>query len=149
MFFVTAVDSGHISNLQAIKLSPLQANWPMEPALVSGFCNFKQARVWFPLDGTLIHHRVAPSRYWYSFTYPRWMENWVSLGEKKVDRGIELETLILLTVPTMLIRECIAESISYYMKKGRKKVIVHKPHCYTKQWPRTDSLDQCVSVWCC
>ena len=23
-----------------------------------------------PLDGTLIHHRLAPSRRWYSFTYP-------------------------------------------------------------------------------
>ena len=38
------------------------------------------------MDGTLIHHRLALSRRWYSFTYPGRMESWVSLGEKKVGR---------------------------------------------------------------
>ena len=28
-----------------LKLNPLQAKWPIEPALISGFCSFKRIRV--------------------------------------------------------------------------------------------------------
>ena len=34
-------------------------------------------------DTSLIHRRLAPSRCWYSFTYPGSMESWVSLGGKE------------------------------------------------------------------
>ena len=36
-----------------------------------------------PLDRTLFHHRLAPSRRLYSFNYPRRMESWFSLGGKE------------------------------------------------------------------
>ena len=39
--------------------------------------------LWLPLDGTLIHRRLAPSRCWYSFTYPGRKESWVGLGGKE------------------------------------------------------------------
>ena len=55
----------------------------MEPALISGFCSVKQTSLWLPLDGTLIHRRLALNRHWYSFTNPRRMESWVGLGGKE------------------------------------------------------------------
>ena len=53
------------------------------------------------LDGTLTHRRLAPSRRWYSFTYPGRMESWISLSRKEgrtnvqisAESGIELGTL--------------------------------------------------------
>ena len=65
-----------------LKLNPLRARWPMEPALISGFCSVKRMRVWLSLDETLIYRRLALSRRWYSFIYPGRMESWVSLGGK-------------------------------------------------------------------
>ena len=58
----------------------------MEPVLISSFCSVKRMHesLWLPLDGTLIHRRLAPSRCWYSFTYLGRMGSWVGLGEKKV-----------------------------------------------------------------
>ena len=57
---------------------PLRAKWPMEPALISVFCSVMRMRGffdplpgWATVDGTLIHRRLTPSRYWYSFSYPR------------------------------------------------------------------------------
>ena len=47
-------------------------------------------RVWLPLDGTLIHRRSAPSRCWYSFTYPWRMESWVSLDGKEGHTNISM-----------------------------------------------------------
>ena len=52
---------------KAKKLNPLRARWTMEPALISGFCSIKRMRVWFLLDGTLIHRRLANS--WYLPTF--------------------------------------------------------------------------------
>ena len=84
------------------RLNPLQAKWPMELALISSFCSVKQMRVFdYPLDGTLIHRRLAPSRRWYSFTYPGRIESWVSLVTKEdrtnvqisAKQGTELGTL--------------------------------------------------------
>ena len=57
--------------------------------------------IWLPLDETLINHRLASSRRWYSFTYPGRMESRVSLGGKEgctniwisAKPGIELGTL--------------------------------------------------------
>ena len=43
---------------------------PLEPALISSFCSVKWMSHWLPLDRTLIHHRLAPSRSWYSFYWP-------------------------------------------------------------------------------
>ena len=98
------------------KLNPLQAKWPMKPALNSVFWSVKWMRVFdSPLDRTLIYSRLAPSRHWNSFTYPKRMENWVSLGGKE-SRTIEFkswqsrgsnwgpcgqEAEILATAPTM------------------------------------------------
>ena len=77
----------------------------MEPPLISGFCSVKRLRAFYssPLDWTLIHHKLAPSRFWhiYLFTYPGRMEKWVSLGEKEgrtniqisAEPGIELGSL--------------------------------------------------------
>ena len=83
----------------------------MEVVLISGFCSVKRMRVFdSPLDGTLIHRRLAPSRCWYSFTYPGRME---SLSRKEGHKysnlgraGNELGSLLseskdLTTVPTM------------------------------------------------
>ena len=50
----------------------------MKPALISGFCCVK-----LPPDGTIIYRRLAPSRCWYSFTYPGEMESLISLGGKE------------------------------------------------------------------
>ena len=55
----------------------------MEPALISSFWSVRRMRVWLLLDGTLMHRWLAPSRRWYSFTYPGRMESWVSLGGKE------------------------------------------------------------------
>ena len=62
----------------------------MEPTLISGFCSYKRMSLWLPLDGTLIHRRLAPSSRWYSFTYPERMESWVSLGEKEGHTNIQI-----------------------------------------------------------
>ena len=64
-------------------LMKLLAKWPMEPALISGFCSVKQMRVFDSSWTGLIHHRLAPSGHWYSFTYPGRMESWVILDGKK------------------------------------------------------------------
>ena len=50
----------------------------------------KDERLWLPLDGTLIHRRLAPSRRWYSFTDPRKLESWVSLGGKEGRTNIRI-----------------------------------------------------------
>ena len=76
----------NIIRLQKLKkLNPLRARWPMDPALISGFCSVKppDESLRLPLNGTLIHRRLAPSRCWYSFTYPGRMETWVGLGGKE------------------------------------------------------------------
>ena len=81
----------HIINiyLWEVKLdtvNPLPSKRSIKPGLISGFCSIKW--IWV-FDSTwtglkVIHRRLAPSRHWYSFTYPTRMESWVSLGKKEV-----------------------------------------------------------------
>ena len=81
------------------KLNPLRARWVMEPEPISGFCSVKRITLWLPLDGTLIHHRLAPSRCWYSFTNPGRMESWVSLGGKGGRTNIQISLQLGSTMP--------------------------------------------------
>ena len=74
------------------KLNYLRAQWPMDdPALIPGFCSVKRRSVFLktnknkkkqPLDGTLIHRRLASSRRCYSFTMPGRLESRVCLSGK-------------------------------------------------------------------
>ena len=102
-----------------IKAKSLRARWPVEPVLISGFCSV----ILLLLDGTLIHRRLAPSRRWYSFTYPGRMESWVSLGGKDTQTSIQLsaepgsnwgpcgrKAEILLNAPTMPAQNAIVKS---------------------------------------
>ena len=75
-----------------LKLNPLyEPSGPWSRRLISGFCSAKRMRVFdSPLDGTLIHCRLTPSRRWYSFTYPGRMESWVSLGRKEGRTNIQI-----------------------------------------------------------
>ena len=61
-------------------LNPLRAKWPMEVALISSSVVLSGWESLTPPGWTLIYRRLAPSRRWYSFTYPGRMESWVSLG---------------------------------------------------------------------
>ena len=63
-----------------------------EQVLMSGFCSsVKRLRVFdSPLEGALIHHRLAPSRCWYSFTFPGRVESWTSLGGKEGRINIQI-----------------------------------------------------------
>ena len=47
-----------------------------------------------PLNGRLIHCWLAPSRCWYSFTYPRKMESRVSLSRKKGHKYLILKIAV-------------------------------------------------------
>ena len=86
---------------QKLKLNSSRAKRPMKKGLISNFYGIKRMSLWLPLDGTLTHRRLAPSRSWYSFTHPGRMESWVSLGGKEdrtkiqisAEPGIELGTL--------------------------------------------------------
>ena len=77
----------------------------MKPALIPSFCSVKRMSVWLPLDGTLIHCRLAPSRFWYSFTYPRKMENWISLGGKEGYTNIQISAKLTIEPGTLWL-EC-------------------------------------------
>ena len=85
---VTALSLSNLV-LVKLKLNPLRARWPMEPALISAFCSLRW-RYLTPPGWTLIQHRLAPSRRWYAFTYPGTMESRVSLGEKGGHTNIQI-----------------------------------------------------------
>ena len=58
----------------------------MEPAHISGFCSVKRMRVFdSPLDGTLIHRRLAPKRF----------STHLSLVEMKVTQKLMLVLIYL------------------------------------------------------
>ena len=87
----------------------------MEPVFILRFLRcWVNESLWLLLDGTLIHRRLAPTRHWYSFTYPGRMESWVNLGGKNgQNRGSNLykpcsrKAEILPTVPTTPTQGCI------------------------------------------
>ena len=56
----------------------------MEPVLISCFCNVKSTRAFDSPWMGHIHRRLAPSRRWYSFTYPGRMEAELAQAERKV-----------------------------------------------------------------
>ena len=43
--FTNQIKMKAISNVHQNELNPLQARWPMEPALISSFCSVKRMRV--------------------------------------------------------------------------------------------------------
>ena len=59
----------------------------VELVLMSSFCSLKRIIVQVPLDGTLIHRRLAPSRCWYSCTVLERMESWVSLDSNNLRKS--------------------------------------------------------------
>ena len=80
----------------------------------------KKLSVWFPLDGTLIHYRLASSRCWYSSTYPRRMESWVTLGGKEGHTKIQI-----LAEPESNWGSCDRKARSYQLHQPSESIVYY------------------------
>ena len=122
-------------------------------------------RVFDPsLAGTLILRRLAPSRCWYSFTYPGRMDSWVSLGGKESrtnqfkpwkSRGSNWgpcgwKAEILSTAPATPAQDCIA--IKYKWNDFFWFILSIKYWAFTKNayfQLKTRSQLKCHKIWYC